>query len=77
MRTATQRSKKGSAGEGSGEGFWGRVLRVLRRGFAMGFAVGKGSGKGFSEGVLRRCSRRCLVRPLEKNSRPLERSAAP
>ena len=61
-RTATQRSKKGSeTGQGSGEGFWGRVLR---RGSAMGFTV-----KRVLRGVLRRgsekgLSRRCLERPL-------------
>ena len=53
-RTATQRSKKGSEkvlervlGKGSGEGFWGRVLR---RGSAMGFTVKKGCEKGSQKG---------------------------
>ena len=51
-RTTTQRSKKGS--EKVLEGFWGRVLRrVRRRGRAMGVTVKRGSEKEVSRRVPR------------------------
>ena len=69
-RTATQRSKKGSErvlGKGSGEGFWGRVLRrVLKRGLAVGFAVKRVLRRVLRRGSEKGVSRRCPERPLEE-----------
>ena len=65
-RTATQRSEK-VLGKGSGEGFWGKVLRrVLRRGLAVGFTMKRVLRRVLRRGSEKGFSRRCPERPLEE-----------